>query len=100
MDKIGEKNMNSKKHNIFKKEVIGKNPKIILCYTEMQCNICWEKEVENLKALSNQIGKDKIIILASYSKPRDLSVLIRINEIEFPVYNLKFQPIGINMKRT
>ena len=47
-----------------------------------------------LKEFSDQIGKENIVILASFSKPRDLVIFNRVHNIEYDIYNLEFKKIN------
>ena len=52
---------------------------------------CVNHEIGRLKQLSNKIGAENIIILASYSTSSSLLSFKRINKIDCEVYNI---PIG------
>ena len=62
--------------------------KIVFRYSELQCNVCVEKQIESLKKYKDKIGIDNILILADYSNYRNLILFKRMNSLDIPVYNL------------
>ena len=86
---------NDKDKPVLLRDILGFKPKIVLIYSEINCSTCVEEVLLNLKEVGEKIGVENIIILGSYSNIRDLSVFLRINGVNFPFYNLKFQDLGI-----
>jgi hypothetical protein len=68
-------------------KVIGDNRKLILRYSDVNCNACVDHQLKYLKNVAAQIGDTSIFILATYKNKRDLEIFKRINGIKFPVYN-------------
>ena len=64
-------------------------------YTEIDCHPCVDMQTEKLKMIGSIIGNEKIVLLTSYTKLRDLAAFIRINDIQFRVYNLNYKPLGL-----
>jgi len=62
--------------------------KLIFRYSELQCNLCVEKQIIYLKKYKDKIGIDNILILADYSNLRNLIIFKRVNSLDIPVYNL------------
>lgn len=62
--------------------------KLVFFHSEVNCNSCVESNIPFLNDFGDSIGKQNIIFLASYKQKRDLTVFKRINQIEFPVYNV------------
>lgn len=62
--------------------------KIVFRYSELQCNVCVEKQIGSLKKYKDKIGIDNILILADYSNYRNLILFKRMNSLDIPVYNL------------
>ena len=86
---------NDKDKPVLLRDILGFKPKIVLIYSEINCSTCVEEVLLKLKEVGEKIGVENIIILGSYSNIRDLSVFLRINGVNFPFYNLKFQDLGI-----
>ena len=70
------------------KQILGQDNKLIFRFNEFSCNSCIDREISNLKKLAETIGKEHIIILATYNKIRDLAVFKRINKLDIPIYNI------------
>lgn len=69
-------------------QVLEGNTKLVFRFSELSCNTCVDREVGNLKKVAAQVGANRIVVLASYRNLRDLVVFKRINQLEFPVYNV------------
>lgn len=81
--------------SVLLKDILGQEPIIVFCFNELGCKVCAEIEMSNLKELAKEIGINNIIILASYKNIRDLAVMLRINQIKFPFYNLNHKRLGV-----
>ncbi len=64
-------------------------PKLVLRYSELNCNVCVDSQFETLNRVTKQIGEENILIFGSYSKLDDLNRFKRINNIHLEIYNLK-----------
>ena len=80
---------------IYFSQLFENEYKLVFCYSELNCSTCVEKEFENLKKISSEIGVNNIIILASYTNIRDLSVFMRVNDNKFPVYKINNNKLGL-----
>jgi len=69
-------------------DLVSTGPKLILRYSELHCDMCIDHSLEYLKRIAASIGKENILILASYKSQRDLSIFKRINKLDFPVYKI------------
>ena len=74
-------------NNIKLSDLIS-GPKLILRYSELNCDVCVNQEVKNLKNLEKEIGRENIIIIASYNDPKHLNLFRRINQVEAEIYNI------------
>lgn len=83
-----ELNLIDEKGNIFRIKEKLNTKKIIFRYSELQCNVCVEKQIQSLKRYKDKIGVDNILIIADYSNFRNLIVFKKINSLDIPVYNL------------
>ena len=81
--------------SIYLSQLFENEYKFVFCYSELNCSTCIEKEFDNLKKYSNEIGVNNIIILAQYSNIRDLAVFIRVNDIKSPVYKINNNKLGL-----
>lgn len=64
-------------------------PKLIYRYSEINCDICIDSQIEIIKEKISQWGEENIIFISSYRFNRDLSVFKRINRLKIKIYNLK-----------
>jgi hypothetical protein len=78
--------------------VIGSSLKIVFRYTELNCNECVNNELTNLKSLGGVIGNENIIIITSYSRLNDMIRFRRANQLEFPVYNIGINSLGLDVE--
>lgn len=69
-------------------KLASETPKLIFKYSEINCETCIEEQFVLLKKITNKIGANNIIILAKYNSLRNLSKFIRINNIEYRVFNM------------
>lgn len=76
-------------HNVRLEEVLGNNTKYVYYFSENNCLTCVESYLAFLKKASDKIGKDNVIILGSYEKPKNLFLtLAKYDLYGIPVYNL------------
>jgi hypothetical protein len=75
-------------NRIFLKQLANKKPRLTFKYSVLNCNVCVDEQLALLKKASEKIGSENIIILANYNSPRDLSQFVRMNQIDFKVFNL------------
>jgi len=67
--------------------------KIVFRYSEFTCMDCIRKEMGNMKALSEKIGKNNILVLASFDNQRDFYINKRVNNIDLPIYNIPLKSL-------
>lgn len=73
-----------------------KHSRIVLHYSELSCLDCVNEEINRLKSISDQIGKDRLLIIASYFNKRDLFLFKRINGlVDIDVYRIKENATGL-----
>jgi hypothetical protein len=80
---------------VWLKDVIGNSPRIVMVYSELNCGVCVDNEVENLKKIAVDVGSENIIFLSSYNNPRDMWTFKRLNKLDMDIYNLHYQKLGI-----
>lgn len=56
--------------------------KLVVRYSELNCNICIDSLITCIRRRVNVIGWDKILILATYHNKRDYYIFKRINQLE------------------
>lgn len=76
-------------------DLCRKGKKFIFRYSHLNCNVCVDVLIPELKALSENIGEDNLVFIASYLNDRDLHVFKRVNEIRTPIYNTESLPIPL-----
>jgi len=76
--------------------LIGGTPKLILRYTEYECQACVIEEIKRLNELSNIIGKNNIIILSSYSNDRDAIIFSKYYKVLPTIYNISNEKLKLN----
>ncbi|MDH7605419.1 MAG: hypothetical protein QHH13_10995 [Melioribacter sp.] len=81
--------INGKKITIS--SILRKSEKLVFRYTSLNCQICVDSEIVRLKDLGEKIGKDKIIIITSYSGIKNFYNFHKINKLYN--YNIYFIPI-------
>ncbi len=76
-------------------ELVSSKPKLFLRYSELQCDMCIDYSLKYLNSIADSIGHTNVVILASYKTMRELSIFKRINKINFPVYRIPEEGLGI-----
>lgn len=65
------------------------SPVLVYRYPEFSCNICYQDDLELLRVLKNEIGKDCISILPAYRKNRNNGILLRNELADFNFINVE-----------
>lgn len=81
--------------NVEIKSVFKQYKKAVLCYSELNCNMCIDSLVHEFANLSSEFGPDRFLIFAKYHNPRDLTVFKRLNEISFDAYNVDIDELNL-----
>lgn len=76
-------------------EIAGDEIKLVLRYSEIHCDVCVDSTLNQLKNIAQKIGQERIILISSYADPRDMYTFKRLNNLEFPIYNLGTQTLNI-----
>jgi len=76
-------------------DLVSQKPKLILRYSELQCDMCIDHSLVYLKRIADSIGRKNILILASYNSMRDLAIFKRINSIDLPVFQIAEKGLDI-----
>lgn len=63
--------------------------KLIYRYSEINCNVCIDAQIENIKQILSTRKDEDIIFIATYQQDRDLFVFKRIHNLKIKIYNLK-----------
>lgn len=72
----------------FQQLVNGK-PILIFKYSSLNCNVCVDEQISVLKQVSSKIGSNNIVLITDYNTPRELINFVRMNQIDFRIYNLR-----------
>jgi hypothetical protein len=78
-----------KKNKAILDKIFDEKQKLVLRYSELNCNTCIDVQFDALKKLAKKIGEKNIIILASYKSDADFNRFMRINKLNFEVYNVE-----------
>lgn len=70
-------------------EISKKCKKLVFRYSFIHCNACVDTIMKLVNRFSNEVGKDKIVILAQYESKRDYKNFVRVNQIKMPIYHLQ-----------
>ena len=75
--------------------LISSGPKLVFRYSELNCNVCYQKVLDELSGLIKKIGPENILIITSYSNQRELYNFMRINNITKNVFNIGSATLGL-----
>lgn len=64
------------------------SPKLILRYSEMNCDVCIETQVRNLNRLADSVGVRQIVLLVTYRDSKNIKRFIETHRVKFAVYKL------------
>jgi hypothetical protein len=64
------------------RDVIGKGPKIVLQYSDLNCDICVDSALSYFTSFLKKAGRSNAIIIASTDNRRLLSFFVRINHVD------------------
>lgn len=62
--------------------------KLVLRYSELNCNTCVNKQIELLNLYVDSIGADHIILLTNYDSNFYMKQFKRISKIKYPIFNI------------
>ncbi|HVU83441.1 MAG TPA: hypothetical protein VHC50_01280, partial [Puia sp.] len=65
-------------------DLIRKGAKIVLRYSELNCNVCVDSAIAYFTKFSRRIGEENVILLVEYASSDYLAQLIRMNQIKLP----------------
>ena len=68
-------------------DLINCKKRLILRYSELNCQVCIDSLIQTLKCSPDLLNS--VIVISNYSQTRDLLSFLQINQVPFPVYNLK-----------
>ena len=70
-------------------KIIDKQTKLVFRFKESNCNTCYEKQLEYLNSLYGFLDSSNLIILASFSDYKKISIIAENNKVVFPIYNIE-----------
>jgi len=79
-------------------KLLTQDYKLFFNFSDINCSSCISQETANIKALSDSIGSNKIILLADYRTQRSLILFKRANNLKNPIYNLNGSKLGIKVE--
>lgn len=69
-------------------DIINGENKIMLKYNKLNCSVCNDEEIKNIKKELSKTNTEKIILISKYDELKELVIFKRVNNLHIPVYNL------------
>jgi peroxiredoxin len=60
---------------------VTKKRKLVLCYSEINCDVCVDSAIHYFINFSKKIGTENTMILVKYDSPTNFSKFVRLNKI-------------------
>jgi hypothetical protein len=79
-------------------KLIGESPKLVFFFSMLNCNSCIERELERIRQIEKQIGKDNIIILAADFEDYALSAYAGFKRLDCLKFKTTATNIGFQME--
>lgn len=70
------------------KDVINTHKTLVYRYSDLQCKMCVESQLEIMDSILGKTGYN-IIFVANYKQKRDLIVFKKLHKISYPIYCIK-----------
>ena len=70
------------------RDIINEN-KLILRYSELNCQTCIDEQIKNLNIYADSIGADRILLFTNYETDVYMRRFKKLNKIKFAIYNMK-----------
>lgn len=87
---------NEKNDSLRLRDAVGEKPKLILYYSDTNCDVCVNNEFRLLKKYKDDIGVENIIILGNYMNSKDiLGIKSRYGLNDIKVCNLMYKETGL-----
>ena len=74
--------------------------KLVVRYSNLDCNVCVDSIIKYSKLLATDIGRDKIVVCAKYDNKRDFHLLSRINKNVLDIYKVDDTLLNLDDKGT
>lgn len=65
---------------------IYENPRLVLVFSELSCNVCQDKETQFAVNIAEDFGKEFVVAIIHASSKRYIQSYIRLNQVSFPVF--------------
>lgn len=72
------------------RDIINEN-KLILRYSELNCQTCVDEQIKNLNIYADSIGIDRILLFTNYETEVYMRRFKKLNKINFSIYNMKIE---------
>ncbi|MDP3446417.1 MAG: hypothetical protein Q8T08_26465, partial [Ignavibacteria bacterium] len=69
--------------------VVGGKPKLVFRYSELNCNICVDSQMDFIKEFLNKYGYDNFIMISSYKYKKNILLFKMLNNINNEIYNVE-----------
>ncbi len=70
-------------------DFMNEERKLVFRYSFIHCNACVDTLMKLVNKFSDEVGDDKVVILAQYANIRDYKNFVRINNIKHSIYQLQ-----------
>lgn len=78
--------------------LLDNEEKLVFNFSDLTCSSCLNSEMKQLRKFINNVGRDKVIILANFLRHEDLILFKRINQIEVPLFNKQGEALGFSLE--
>ncbi len=76
--------LNNIKKNL--QDVVGNTPKLVVRYTSIDCNSCFDLMLKKVLTLADSIGNHNLIFISSKQEYSEFNNFCRVKKITFPAY--------------
>ena len=69
--------------------LVGEKPKLVFRYSQLNCNICVDSQMDFVKKFANKYGYDKLIMVSNYKFKKNIFQFKTLNNINNEIYNIE-----------
>lgn len=80
---------NENGNNVHLSNLVGKKPKLVFRYTQLNCNICIDSQMGFIKEFVNKYGYDKLIMISNYKYKKNIYQFKTLNNINNEIFNVE-----------
>jgi len=79
--------------------LIGGGKKLVFRFSENYCQMCVDKEIQNLKTIAPKIGTKNILLFSDYKHPNGARIYRQNKQLPFNVYTLAENGLAIPIEK-